>query len=348
VSKIGYLRGQAADLSRENWAGTGPRPLGWTAWYPTEAEQPEEEVFLGREGAAWMTMGKVVTQGELRRQTEPFPVVLMSHGTGGSAADLGWLGIRLAAKGFVVLGVDHHGNTAVEPFRPEGFLCWWERARDLSIVLDLLAELEPFQGRLDFGKVFAAGFSLGGYTVLSLGGAITHMRLFSDWMTARGITRGPREFPDIASHVAPLLERSRVFRASWERPSQSYRDARVKAILSCAPAPTVRAFQTRACGISRCPSHLLSAARTPKLLPRTAPIGSTNACPIGAWSCLDPTWGMRSSSAKPRLWVARLTRSRASTPLAWIAVQSTTTSRHALSHYSGSRGSATLLGLRPH
>ncbi|WP_284944163.1 alpha/beta hydrolase family protein [Acidisoma cladoniae] len=242
MSKVGYRRGQAADLSRENWAGTGPRPLSWTAWYPTEAEQPEEEVSLGREGAAWMTMGKVVTQGELRRQTEPFPVVLMSHGTGGSAADLGWLGIRLAAKGFVVLGVDHHGNTAVEPFRPEGFLCWWERARDLSVVLDLLAELEPFQGRLDFGKVFAAGFSLGGYTVLSLGGAITHMRLFSDWMTARGITRGPREFPDIASHVAPLLERSRVFRASWERPSQSYRDARVKAILSCAPAPTVRAF----------------------------------------------------------------------------------------------------------
>lgn len=57
-------------------------------------------------------------------QTSCFPVVLLSHGTGGTAASLGWLAHGLAAAGYVVLGVDHHGNTASEPYRAEGFLSW--------------------------------------------------------------------------------------------------------------------------------------------------------------------------------------------------------------------------------
>ena len=42
------------------------------------------------------------------------PLVLLSHGTGGSAVMLAWLGETLARAGYVVAAINHHGNTATE------------------------------------------------------------------------------------------------------------------------------------------------------------------------------------------------------------------------------------------
>ena len=45
----------------------------------------------------------------------------------------------MAANGYIVAAVDHHGNTAAEEkFDPRGFRMPWERAKDLSTVIDLL------------------------------------------------------------------------------------------------------------------------------------------------------------------------------------------------------------------
>jgi predicted dienelactone hydrolase len=237
--KVGFTRGNVEDNSRSNWAGDGSRPLAWSAWYPTEdpmrkAALPEEaarSIFLTEES---------VDDARLASRQEAYPLVLLSHGTGGTAAGLGWLGQRLAKAGFVAIGIDHHGNTASEQYRPEGFLCWWERARDLTVLLDYHTAEGQFAGQLDLDRTFAAGFSLGGYTVLSLLGAITDMTLFLDWAQNKPWGNGPREFPDIGEQVTPLLETSAVFRASWNRQSSSYKDSRIKAALLCAPAPTVR------------------------------------------------------------------------------------------------------------
>lgn len=175
-------------------------------------------------------------------QTSCFPVVLLSHGTGGTAASLGWLAHGLAAAGYVVLGVDHHGNTASEPYRAEGFLCWWERPRDLTVTLDTLAGTGPFVGRLDLRRVACIGFSLGGYTALSILGAITDMRRFQTWAGPSQLGAGPREFPDLVRWIEPLMRESTAFRASWERHATSTRDARVRAAVALAPAAMVRAF----------------------------------------------------------------------------------------------------------
>ncbi len=92
-------------------------------------------------------------------------------------------------------------------------------------------------------NIFASGFSLGGYTVLCLAGALTSLSKFQEWLETRSDgSRGPREFPDLEDHIPGLLENSAPFRTSQERHSNSFRDPRVKSVMALAPAPTVRGF----------------------------------------------------------------------------------------------------------
>ncbi|MBY0360943.1 MAG: dienelactone hydrolase [Phreatobacter sp.] len=245
--KVGFHTGQAVDAHRPHWSGDGPRPLRWSAWYPA-VDSAIESPFGVPPGAPLFWMGSVAPGAGLSPVVPRYPVVLLSHGTGGTAASLGWLACQLAAHGYVVIGVDHHGNTASDAYRPEAFLCWWDRPRDLTAILDIMAADPCFAGRLDLDSVAAVGFSIGGYTVLSLAGAITDMRLFNDWAAERPALGGPREFPDIADHVAPLLRDSPAFRAAWERQSEPLGDPRVTRVVALAPAPPVRSFSAASLG----------------------------------------------------------------------------------------------------
>jgi predicted dienelactone hydrolase len=167
----------------------------------------------------------------------------LSHGTGGSAAGLEWLARRLVDRGFAALGVSHHGNTGIEPYRAEGFACLWERAPDLSYMLDHRdAWLSDLSGDIDTNSVFAAGFSAGAYSVMLLLGAVAQFSQFEPSRMKPGGARGPREFPDLADHIPALLRTSDVFRDSWSRISNSYRDDRIRAALVCAPGRSVLGF----------------------------------------------------------------------------------------------------------
>ncbi len=240
--KVGFVEGHLFDDERNDWSGTGPRPIGWTAWYPAAPGARESTHLLGPPDRPLFIVGQTAEGAPMEPSVGTWPVVLISHGTGGSAAGMGWLGCRLAARGYVGIAVNHHGNTAGEPYLPEGFLCWWERARDLTLALDRLSRDGPLAGRLDESRAFAAGFSLGGYTALALIGAVTDMRLFEAWTKQQPGPLGPREFPDIADHIHRLLTSNPEFRRSRQRQGESFNDDRVKAVFACAPAPPVRAF----------------------------------------------------------------------------------------------------------
>ncbi len=238
---VGFRTGLVLDEERRNWTGDSPRPLRWSAWYPAAEGAVETEITVPP-GRALYSLGLLGVDAPLSETQARYPVVMLSHGTGGSASGLGWLAAALAAEGFVVLGVDHHGNTATEAYRPEGFLCWWERARDLTVLLDLLSVDGLFAQRLNLSDVAAAGFSLGGYTALALAGAITQTDRVMAFVRQYPFASGPKEMPDVASRIEPLLASSPVFRASWERQSLDYRDERLAAVVAIAPAPPVRGF----------------------------------------------------------------------------------------------------------
>ena len=253
---IGFQSGLLLDEARSNWNGEGARPVRWSAWYPAAPGSAQMEIVIPP-GRPLYSLGHLAPKADLMPDTERFPVVLISHGTGGSASGLGWLASALAAKGCVVLGVDHHGNTGVEAYRAEGFLCWWERAQDLSFLLDRLAVEGHFAQRLDLSDVTAAGFSLGGYTALALAGAITETERVIAFAKDYPFSGGPREMPDMAGQIEPLLASSEVFRSSWQRQSRSYGDARVRAVVAIAPAPPVRGFTEQSLSDIQLPVTLL-------------------------------------------------------------------------------------------
>lgn len=254
MGHVGYRTGVELDPDRLDWNGTGKRPLAWAAWYPISST----EAVGNRPTGQFFDLGEVEANAELVPDHR-FPVVLLSHGTGGTPEALGWLARLLAEQGYVVIGAYHHGNTGRDTYCAEGFLCWWERATDLSNLLSLLSTHGPFASRLDVSRVHTVGFSLGGYTALALTGARTSMARYLAWSShSLDLANGPREFPGVASRIPDLMESSEVFRRSWERQGDNFGDSRIRSVVAIAPAPTVRAFDEGSLTSIQAPVTLIS------------------------------------------------------------------------------------------
>jgi predicted dienelactone hydrolase len=123
----------------------------------------------------------------LPQDTAPAPVVLFSHGLGGTRAGYRYLGQPWARRGYVAVFLQHPGSDdAVWKDKPvAGRLvalrqaAGWEnlllRARDVPAVLDQLerwnrADSHPLAGRLDLGRVGMAGHSFGAVTTQAVSG----------------------------------------------------------------------------------------------------------------------------------------------------------------------------------
>jgi predicted dienelactone hydrolase len=206
---------------------------------------------------SWFEMGPVARDAESQLPAGEHRVVLLSHGAGGTAQGLEWLARRSAQEGFVALAVNHHGNTGSEPYRPEGFLCLWERARDLSVLLDCEDWRRQLRGKIS-SSAAVAGFSAGAYTAMLMAGARVAYSQFEDDNPERSPIRGPREFPNLADKIPELFEASPAFNASWARRRTSYRDRRVTAVLALAPGRSVRGFSIDSLQQIEIPVHIVA------------------------------------------------------------------------------------------
>jgi predicted dienelactone hydrolase len=199
-------------------------------WYPAVDRANEADILLGPPDAPLFKAGRAARDAELAPAV--FPLVMLSHGTGGAAFQMGWLAGFLAARGYIVAGVNHHGNTALEPYTAQGFVMVWERAKDVSAVLDQLLDDKVFGSRINRQQIGAAGFSLGGYTVIALaGGVLDALRdVYHD--PQRELTRDiPPEFPDppaLVAQIKALLENDTNHK-------KSYQDQRIRCAFAIAP-----------------------------------------------------------------------------------------------------------------
>lgn len=159
----------------------------------------------------------------------PAPLVVVSHGTGGSGSAMQWLVRPLHEAGFRVVALDHHGNNHVDGYEPEGFLHVWERPRDVSFALDALAREQPL------GAVGVAGFSLGGYTAAALAGARIDPRILSAILAGTVPLPEIPEFPGALEALRTKHAREESARRALDDAAADLSDARVRAVFQVAP-----------------------------------------------------------------------------------------------------------------
>ena len=97
-------------------------------------------------------------------------LIVMSHGTGGSAVSDHALAATLARAGFVVAQPEHAGDNFQDTSRA-GPPSWMTRPVEVSRVIDALASHPAWGLRLQLDRVGVHGMSAGGMTALSLAGA---------------------------------------------------------------------------------------------------------------------------------------------------------------------------------
>lgn len=104
---------------------------------------------------------------------EPLPgahrLIVMSHGTGGSVVADHTLAATLARAGFVVAQPLHSGDNYLDSSRA-GPSAWDTRPKEVSRVIDALAQNEKWKAHLQLDRVGVHGTSAGGLTALSLAG----------------------------------------------------------------------------------------------------------------------------------------------------------------------------------
>lgn len=139
------------------------RPVAASVWYP--AAGPSYRAPIG-DGPIFVPsmvlMAPAIAGGR-------HPLVLLSHGSGGNAAALGWLAEGLVARGAIVLAVDHPGSTSGDSSARRS-LDLAARAGDLDAALSAVMADPDFAPFIDASRIEAVGFSLGGTTVLGLAG----------------------------------------------------------------------------------------------------------------------------------------------------------------------------------
>lgn len=189
-------------------------------WYPSETT--DMEITLGNNA--------VFNGHQVRPNADPIPgahpLVILSHGSGGNALNIGWIASYLADQGMIVVATNHPGSTSGDSTQFET-LKVWQRPADITAILDhfeqtSLAGLTP-----DMAKVGAVGFSLGGYTVLAAAGARVNKQSYVDFCAANP------SLWDCAWFAEGGVDLNTADKARFE---QSNLDARVTAVVSIDPA----------------------------------------------------------------------------------------------------------------
>ncbi len=101
-----------------------------------------------------------------------YPLVVISHGFGGSAFSHRDTATALADAGFIVAAINHAGDSALNMKRAGDLTALTQRPAEISRLLDhMLGSMA--EGRfIDRGRIGIFGFSRGGYTALTLAGGV--------------------------------------------------------------------------------------------------------------------------------------------------------------------------------
>ena len=197
--------------------------LAVTIWYPASGGgSPElfgdDRIFKGTKAAKDASLGN-----------GRFPLVILSHGSGGRAEAINWLATDLAKAGFIVAGPDHPGTTSGDSL-PDETPKLWKRTDDLSTVISYLTTSEDWKSHIDAEHIGVVGFSLGGAASLKLAGARTNLEAYAKYCDTYtkwdcAWYAGGRGYAKMEPVSVPKLDLRAVDKTAFE---QSNLDERVK------------------------------------------------------------------------------------------------------------------------
>ena len=238
VFKVGVTARDFIPAEPYDWRGAKTHALRSMIWYPAAADAREAPQWIGPPivpffGAGSAALDAAPAAGSRR------PLIVLSHGNGGTASGLAWLGTALAAHGFIVVAVDHPGNNALEGSTVDGFSLFWLRAVDLSAVTSAVLDDKTFGGLIDPARIGAAGHSYGGYTVIAAAGGIADPSLLEAFCRspiADALCKPPA-ISDMRNKRLARLSSDPDFRQRYSEAGKSFRDDRIRAVFAMAPGP---------------------------------------------------------------------------------------------------------------
>jgi predicted dienelactone hydrolase len=239
VYKVGLMNRQFTPPEPYDWRNAKTHTLITDIWYPADPASTEQMQWIGSPDNPFAKAGKAALNAPILPGLEKFPLILLSHGIGGSSAMMGWLGSALASHGYIAAAVNHPGNNSLEDYTIPGAILWGQRAVDLNTVLDQMLADTTFGPRIDPKRIGAAGFSLGGLTVIEIAGGIADLSLYQAFCKspkADGMCKDPLEYPGLLAKATALAKSDPTIQAALIESSKSHRDPRIRAIFAMAPA----------------------------------------------------------------------------------------------------------------
>ncbi|AYG68826.1 MULTISPECIES: prolyl oligopeptidase family serine peptidase [unclassified Rhizobium] len=183
-------------------------------WYPTLAKPQEARL------ATFTQL--VAPDGAITGRR--LPLIVISHGGGGSLAGHYDAALALAHAGFVVAAVDHAGDTFDDQRQ---VLKLWRRPQQLSRLITFVLDEWRDHAHVDSRRIGAFGFSNGGFTVLVSAGGKPDLSLIDPYCV---------DHP--AHDLCSALRQAGVASvAALPVPSDAWQqDGRIKAVAVAAPA----------------------------------------------------------------------------------------------------------------
>ena len=226
VSMIGYLSvasvhaqpvGETHRVTSERTASLRDAQhrdlLRITVWYSAAADAVEGPVVEGPPAQPLFDIGAVAPNAPFATDNIRQPVLLLSHGFGGTARIMGWFGIAMVRAGYIVIAVDHPGSNAIDEMTVPGAILWWDRAEDLQSGLKAAVRDPTIGPHIDTSRIGVAGFSAGGFTALVAAGALAdpaHFDLFCRANPEDGVCRPQQEFSFSSQDLAKTLARPEI------------------------------------------------------------------------------------------------------------------------------------------
>lgn len=105
-----------------------------------------------------------------------FPLVIISHGNGGSHLVYRTISTHLAKNGYIVAMLEHYGNNRNNNQLENTNENLINRPRHVSLIIDELLSINRFGKSISVNNIAVIGHSMGGYTALVLAGGLPRTR----------------------------------------------------------------------------------------------------------------------------------------------------------------------------